>query len=91
MALSKRSSVDQTLELVRDADKFKSRIEELAKMEMDANASIDKANATIKEKREESDKIVKDIQMQRKVLADKIAAADSAAASAAGLRRSVSP
>lgn len=31
MALAKRNAVDETLELVRDADKFKERIEQLAK------------------------------------------------------------
>ena len=80
MALSKKSSVDQTLELVRDADKFKKRIKELAKAELDANASIAKANAKSKEQREEADKFAKDMQAQRKFLDAKIKTADNGAA-----------
>ena len=49
MALAKRNAVDDTLALVRDADKFKDRIEQLAKAERSAmkaqNKSADKCRA----------------------------------------------
>ena len=43
------NSVDQTLEIVKDAEKFKARIEELAKAQRAADKSTEKAQARNKE------------------------------------------
>jgi hypothetical protein len=77
--LSKNSGVDQTLEIVKDAEKFKVRITELAKAEAGAKASTDKAKARNTLLNEEMDTMVKNAENKARMAQARSSAADKAA------------
>ena len=67
MALTKKSAVDETLEVVRDLDKFNAildpaffvqRIEDLAKAKSDADAFVVRAGAKLKDLQDQMDREV---------------------------------
>tara|TARA_R110000803_G_scaffold68954_2_gene131073 strand:+ start:596 stop:1030 length:435 start_codon:yes stop_codon:yes gene_type:complete len=77
--MTTQSSVDKTLEIVKDADKFKARIAELAKAEASAKASTKKAQTRNTELNAEHDKMVADVNSKLALAQSRSKAADKAA------------
>jgi cell division protein FtsB len=78
MAL-KPSGVDQTLAIVKDADKFKARIAELAKAEASADKAMAASKAMNTKLFAEMDQMTKDAEAKAKMAQDRAKAADKAA------------
>ncbi len=82
MALTKKSSVDETLEVVRDLEKFKKRISELGAAQAAADASLAKAKTEVNALRVKMDGMVADANKKVKEIGKSLQGREDAVAAA---------